>query len=92
MVWKRRPKPIDLDSPGNANVVLADGTGIMLELYYEAEGFRDLAEIKRFHEQKVAVVGVLHARAPDQLSEDGIPMQTMIGPYIGSIESITLLE
>ena len=81
--------PPDLDTPGTV-VIRSEGAGVMLEVYYNAEGMRSAEESKQFHGKRVEVVGVLHQATPTQLHE-GQPMQTMINPYIGAIESIRLL-
>ncbi len=79
-VVSRRPAPVDLTTPGNAQVT-TEATGVMLEVYYEAQGQRSLAEIQAYHGKEVWVTGTLHRGTPTQMHE-GMPMQTMIGPYI----------
>ena len=54
---------------------------------HSARGKRPAEEIARFSGKEVRVTGTLHERTPSQ-SEDGVVMQTMIGPYIGEIERI----
>ncbi len=88
-VVSKRPPPVDLKTPGRA-AIETEGPHIMLEIYYEEAGLRSLEEIQRFHGKKVVVTGMIHTATPTQTHE-GIPMQTMIGPYI-TVDSIELDE
>jgi hypothetical protein len=63
------------------------GLTFMLEIYYNPSGVRPVEEIARFEGKRVEIVGVLHARTPSQRSDDG-EVQTMVGPYLGEIESV----
>ncbi len=63
------------------------GLTFMLEIYYGPKGIRPLDEIERFAGRRVEIVAVLHARTPSQEGDDG-QAQTMVGPYLGEIESI----
>jgi len=81
----RRPPPLDLTVPGNASI-RSDSVGVMLGIYYEASSVRSVVEIQRLHKKEVLVTGTIHVRTPTQI-HDGIPMQTMIGPYI-EVESL----
>lgn len=87
----KRPPP-DPTTPGNVQIHTEGGSGIMLEVYYEAAGVRSAEEINKFHDRRVEVIGVIHQVTPTMYSDDGHELQTMIGPYIGSIESIELDE
>jgi hypothetical protein len=69
-------------------IVGDDGANVMLEIYYRPAGTRSDDELARFAGKRVRVVGTLHARTPDQYA-GGTMMATMIGPYLGDIESIT---
>jgi hypothetical protein len=63
------------------------GLTFMLEIYYGPKGIRPLDEIERFAGKRVEIIAVLHARTPSQQGDDG-EAQTMVGPYLGEIESI----
>jgi hypothetical protein len=69
-----------------------EGGDLMLGVYHAEEGRRPTEEIDRLEGRRVRVVGVVHARTPTQLSPDGVPMATMIGPYIGGVERVELAE
>ncbi len=85
----RRPPPLDLTVPGNASV-LTGSVGVMLGVYYEASAVRTVQEIRQLHDSEVIVIGTIHERTPAQL-HDGMPMQTMIGPYI-EVESLAAVN
>ncbi|HUH01160.1 MAG TPA: hypothetical protein VML75_04145 [Kofleriaceae bacterium] len=90
----RRPQvtPIELDKPGTAQVATDDGVALMLEVYHGPKGIRPVEELQRFHERRVIVIGTAHRFTPSAVAPDGAIMQTMTGPYLGDIESITLAE
>ncbi len=77
------PKPRTVSLEG-------EGGSVMLEIYYSPAGVRSEEEIARFEGKRVRVVGRLE-RTPTQLHE-GIPMATMTGPYLGEIQSISLVS
>ncbi len=77
------PKPRTVSLEGESG-------SVMLEIYYSPAGVRSEEEIARFEGKRVRVVGRLE-RTPAQLHE-GIPMATMTGPYLGDIQSITLVS
>lgn len=85
----RRPPPLDLTVPGNASI-LTGSVGVMLGVYYEASAVRTVQEIQQLHDSEVVVIGTIHERTPAQL-HDGMPMQTMIGPYI-EVESLAAVN
>jgi hypothetical protein len=89
---KPQPGPIELDKPGTAQVTTDDGVALMLEVYHRPKGLRPVEELQRFHERRVIVIGTAHRFTPSAVAPDGAVMQTMIGPYLGDIESITLVE
>ena len=60
----------------------------MLGIYYESSGARTADEVARCHGREVTIVGTVHAQTPTQVF-DGVPAQTMIGPYI-DVESVSL--
>jgi hypothetical protein len=76
-----KPRTVSLEGKGGS---------VMLEIYYSPAGVRLEEEIARFEGKRVRVVGRLD-RTPTQLHE-GIPMATMTGPYLGDIQSITLVS
>jgi hypothetical protein len=84
-----KPDPADVvpGKPATVAIELDSGMSLMLEVYYKASGLRPVDEITRFAGKRVEIVGVLHARTPSQQTADG-PAQTMIGPYLGAIESM----
>jgi hypothetical protein len=85
---RMRPNP---NAPKPRTVSLeGEGGSVMLEIYYSPAGTRSEEEIARFEGRRVRVVGRL-AHTPTQLHE-GIPMATMTGPYLGDIQSITLVS
>lgn len=88
-VSQRPSAPPPGGTPGPACVQLDDGTQIMLGIYYQASGRRELTEVHRLHGKRVRAIGVLHARTPDQHSDTGIIMATMTSPYL-AVESIDL--
>lgn len=60
---------------------------IMIEVYWSPAGTRSDEEIARFSRKRVGVVGTLRAQTPTQ-TEEGAPMETMIGPCVTEIERI----
>src|SRR5262245_28206521 len=83
---RRRPPPVD---EGAETVAIDIGdVSLMLEVYYEAAGKRPPEERARFAGRIVRVVGTLHRHTPTQMTASLQPAATMIGPYLGSIESI----
>lgn len=89
-VSKRAAPEPDPTSAGTARLELEGGAVLMLEVYYDAAGWRPAEEVRRCHGRRVAVTGVLYAATPTQ-THDGIPMATMIGPYVGQIEAVELV-
>ncbi len=88
-ISQRPSAPPPGGTPGPACVQLDDGTQIMLGIYYQPGGRRDITEVHRLHGKRVRAVGVLHARTPDQYSDTGIIMATMTSPYL-AVEAIDL--
>jgi hypothetical protein len=76
--------------PSTVQLTLDSDLGLMLGIYYEAEGSRPDDEIARFKKKRVRVTGTVHLRTPDQTIGEEV-MQTMIGPYI-ELESIELAQ
>ncbi|WP_309895137.1 hypothetical protein [Archangium sp.] len=91
---RKRPPSVKHDKPNapKPRTVSLEGKGgsVMLEIYYSPAGVRPEEEIARFEGKRVRVVGRLE-RTPTKLHE-GIPMATMTGPYLGDIQSITLVS
>jgi hypothetical protein len=91
---KRPEKAEQLKAEGKRSSlvsIVTKGASIMLGVYHHETGPRPAEEIDEFDGKRVRVTGTLHARTPTAYSPDGIPMQTMIGPYI-DVESIKLDE
>lgn len=84
-----KPDPAEVvpGKPATVSIDLDSNMSLMLEIYYKPSGLRPLDEITRFAGKRVEIVGILHARTPSQQTADG-PAQTMIGPYLGAIESM----
>ena len=84
-----KPDPADVvpGKPATVAIELDSRMSLMLEIYYEPSGLRPLDEITRFAGKRVEIVGILHARTPSRYNANG-EMQTMIGPYLGAIESM----
>lgn len=84
-----KPNPADVvpGKPATVAIELDSNMSLMLEIYHEPSGLRPLDEITRFAGKRVEIVGILHARTPSRRTADG-EAQTMIGPYLGAIESM----
>ena len=76
--------------PTTVSIGIDGGPSLMLGIYYEAEGSRSDEEIAKHDGKKVRVTGILHQATPTMMHE-GIPMQTMIGPYL-EVQSIQLVD
>lgn len=87
-VGKPNPADVEPGKPATVSIELDSGMSLMLEIYHEPSGLRPVDEITRFAGKRVEIVGILHARTPSSLTADGQQAQTMIGPYLGAIESM----
>lgn len=84
-----QPNPADVvpGKPTTVTIDLENGVSLMLEVYHRPSGLRPVEEIARLAGKRVEIIGVLHERTPSRHTDDG-EAQTMIGPYVGSIESL----
>ena len=76
--------------PSTVQLIQDSGMGLMLGVYYEAEGSRPDQEIARFAKKRVRISGTVHLATPSQTIGEEV-MQTMIGPYI-DVETIEPVE
>jgi hypothetical protein len=99
----KRPKPEGLTDeeyraqldekfgvPTTVSVTPESGYSLMLGVYYRSEGARPAEEREQYDGKRVRVTGILHQQTPTQM-HDGMPMQTMIGPYL-DVKSIEPAE
>jgi hypothetical protein len=88
---RRSTVPIDPTTGDNVKIVLDDGRVLMLGIYYELDGSRSTKEVQQLHGKRVELVGRLYRRTPTQYTDSGQPLATMVGPYIGEIQSVTAI-